>query len=104
MNGIEPMKEAQAVVDRRRAILHGVRELLIGNLHVRREPDEIDADTPLFGTGLGLDSIDAVELVVCLEGAFGIVLGDDKELRRKTRTVNSIVDTVIDETAVHHGT
>ena len=104
MNGIESMKEAQAVVDRRQEILHRVRELLITNLHVPREPDEIDPDTPLFGTGLGLDSIDAVELVVCLQGAFGIILGDDKELRRKTRTVNSIVDTVLDQTGVQHET
>lgn len=104
MNGTESMKEAQAVVDRRQEILHVVGELLIKNLHVQREPDEIDPDTPLFGTGLGLDSIDAVELVVCLQGAFGIFLGDDKELRRKTRTVNSIVDAVIDEARVQRET
>ena len=104
MNGTELLKQAQVVVDRRQEILQGVRELLIGNLHVRREPDEIDPDSPLFGTGLGLDSIDAVELVVCLERAFGIVLGDDKELRRKTRTVNSIVDTVVAETGAQRGT
>jgi acyl carrier protein len=103
MNRTEPMMKAQSVVERRQEILHGVRELLIGNLHVRRDPDEIDPDSPLFGTGLGLDSIDAVELVVCLERTFGIVLGDDKELRRKTRTVNSIIDTVVLATGEQRG-
>ena len=104
MSEPDPMQQAQGTVDRRQEILRRVRELLINNLHVRREPDEIDPDAPLFATGLGLDSIDAVELVVCLETAFGMRLGDDRELRRKTRTVNSVVDTVLDETEISHGT
>jgi acyl carrier protein len=97
------MEQAQAAVDRRQDMLRRVRELLINNLHVRREPDEIDPDAPLFATGLGLDSLDAVELVVCLETAFGVRLGDDQELRRKTRTVNSVVDTVLATTETSHG-
>jgi len=99
----DPMKQAQATVDRRQELLGHVRQLLINNLHVRREPDEIDPDAPLFATGLGLDSIDAVELVVCLETAFGVRLGDDRELRRKTRTLNSVVDTVLEATEGSHG-
>ena len=35
-------------------------------------PDDIDADAPLFGEGLGLDSIDALELIVLLEKYYGI--------------------------------
>ena len=37
-------------------------------------PETIDADAPLFGEGLGLDSIDALELVVMLEKDYGIVI------------------------------
>ena len=80
---------------RREEILHKVRELLIRDLKVKREPEAIDPDTPLFATGLGLDSVDAVELVVCLQRTFGVVLADDREVQRKTRTVNAIVDTVL---------
>lgn len=37
-------------------------------------PDDIDDDAPLFGSGLGLDSIDALELIVLLEKKYGIKL------------------------------
>jgi len=58
----------------------------------RREPDEIDPDTPLFGVGLALDSIDAVDLLVQLSAEFGIDVRDDEEGRVALRTVNSLVD------------
>ena len=44
-------------------------------------PDQIDNDAPLFGPGLGLDSIDALELVVMLEKEYGIVIKDIEEGR-----------------------
>ncbi len=61
-------------IARREAILDRVRKLLVERLHVERDPDTIDPDTPLFGTGLGLDSVDALELVVALEREFGIAI------------------------------
>ena len=42
------------------------------------KPEDILDDTPLFGEGLGLDSIDALELVVALEKEFGIKITDDE--------------------------
>ena len=42
-------------------------------------PDDIDADAPLFGEGLGLDSIDALELIVLLEKNYGIKIEDPKD-------------------------
>ena len=56
--------EALTVIETREQALARIREILIQKLHVRRAPDEIDPDTPLFGTGLGLDSVDAVDLHV----------------------------------------
>ena len=44
-------------------------------------PDQIDTDAPIFGTGLGLDSIDALELIVMLENCYGIVIKDIEEGR-----------------------
>lgn len=78
----------------RRSILERVRRLLIDELQVRREPDEIDPDTPLFGGGLALDSIDAVDLLIRLDSEFGIEITSDEEGRTVLRTVNSIVDLV----------
>ena len=42
------------------------------------KPEDIKADEPLFGSGLGLDSIDALELIVLLERKYGIKLKDPK--------------------------
>lgn len=43
------------------------------------EPDDIEVDEPLFGDGLGLDSIDALELIVLLEKNYGIKIEDPKK-------------------------
>jgi len=43
------------------------------------EPDDIGADEPLFGEGLGLDSIDALELIVLLEKEYGIKIQNPKD-------------------------
>lgn len=87
--------ELRAVLDARKTVLSRIREILINNLGVRREPDEIDPDAPLFGTGLGLDSVDAVELLVSIESAFAVRVTDDVIGRTVMRTVNTLVDLVL---------
>ncbi len=84
-----------AIVARRERALAQIRRLLIEQLNVRREPDEIDPDTPLFGSGLGLDSIDSVELLVSLQSEFGLRLPNDAAGRASMRTVNGLVDLVL---------
>jgi len=86
---------ALPLVAQREEVLARVRRLLIEKLRVRRSPEEIDPDTPLFGSGLGLDSIDAVELLVCLDTDFGVRIPDDVTGRAVLRTVNGIVDLVV---------
>ncbi len=44
-------------------------------------PDDIDPDTPLFGTGLGLDSIDALELSVLVSRSYGIQIDNNEQGR-----------------------
>ncbi|QQR75551.1 MAG: acyl carrier protein [Holophagales bacterium] len=52
-----------------------IRTLLVEALHLDGlDPFAIDLDSPLFGDGLGLDSVDALELVVALEREFGIAI------------------------------
>jgi acyl carrier protein len=85
----------------REHMLARVRRLLIDDLHVPREPDEIDPDAPLFGTGLGLDSVDAVELVVGLETALGVKLPEGAFGRGTMRTVNMLVDLALAHGGAH---
>jgi acyl carrier protein len=91
--------ETRALIAQREAILERVRRILIDNLHVRRAPEEIDPDVSIFGTGLGLDSVDAVELVLCLETELGVKLSDQEVARDAMRTVNALVDLAL---AVEH--
>ncbi len=55
-------------------------------------PDEIGDDMPLFGEGLGLDSIDSIELVVMLEREYGVKIENPKEGRRILTNVNSMLE------------
>jgi acyl carrier protein len=87
-----PLEQRLAVRGR---ALDELRRILIERLRVDRAPDEIDPDVPLFGTGLGLDSVDAVELVISVEEAFRVRIPDDDRARRAMRTVNTLVDFVL---------
>ncbi len=50
-----------------------LKRLIVDSLHLDgMAPDQIQDDAPLFGEGLGLDSVDALELVVAIEKEFGI--------------------------------
>jgi acyl carrier protein len=95
--------ELKRTIEAREALLDRVRAILIDNLGVRREPDELDPDTPLFGTGLALDSIDAVELLISVETEFEIRITDELMGRAALRTLNTIVDTVLAVQAQNHG-
>lgn len=58
-------------------IIGKVKQMIIDALRIDgMEADEIDSDAPLFGEGLGLDSIDALQLVVAMEKDFGVVVPD----------------------------
>ena len=87
--------EVEQYCQQREQVLAAVRRLLIESLDLRRQPDEIDPDTALFGTGLGLDSVDAVEIVIALETDLGVKLTAERARRRALRSVNAIVDAVL---------
>ena len=56
------------------------------------KPEDIDADAPLFGSGLGLDSIDALELIVLMEKKYGIKLKDPQKGKEVFQSVNVMAD------------
>ena len=56
------------------------------------KPEDIKDDEPLFGEGLGLDSIDSFELIVLLNREYGIVIEDPKEGRKILVDLNTMAD------------
>lgn len=55
-------------------------------------PDDIDNESALFGEGLGLDSIDALELIVLLEKNYGIKIEDPKDGRKVFYSIDTMAD------------
>jgi acyl carrier protein len=67
-----------------------IKEAIVRALRLPIEPDEIDDSAALFGEGLGLDSIDALELVLELERSFRVVVGDEQTGGRVLQSVDTI--------------
>ena len=84
------MKTTQNLAHRK-TLTRRVHALLIQTSGLSLQPDEIDPDAPLFGSGLGLDSVDAVELVVAIEREFGLRL-PDRYRPLSLRSPNAIID------------
>ncbi|MBN1865704.1 acyl carrier protein [Candidatus Sumerlaeota bacterium] len=72
-----------------------LKALLVEELNLEDvNPEEMEDDAPLFGEGLGLDSLDAVELVVLLKKHFSIDIKDMEEGRRAFQSIRSLADYV----------
>ena len=70
-----------------------VKQLLIERLKLEgMTPTDIDDAAPLFGEGLGLDSIDALELVIGIEKVFGVRIQDEEVGATAFASVNALVD------------
>jgi acyl carrier protein len=75
-----------------------IKQLLVRRLKLERDPATIGDDEPLFGPeGLGLDSIDALELVLGLEQEFGVSIDDQQVGSQVLSTVNSIVQFIAEK-------
>lgn len=86
--------ELKQQIEHREHVIQKVVEMLISALHLDHSHAEIDPDVPLFGSGLGLDSVDAVEIMVSMESEFGVLL-EEHEGILALRTVNSLVEAII---------
>jgi acyl carrier protein len=75
-----------------------IKEMLVKNLMLQTTAAEIGDDLPLFGPGgLGLDSIDALELVVSMEKTFGVGVPNSEVAAKALRTVNTIHDYILEK-------
>ena len=83
----------------RDALRGEVKELLASGLRLQVAPADIPDDAPIFGDTLGLDSIDALELVVLVEDRFHVSIPDEDVGRRAFASVNALVDFILAERA-----
>ena len=68
-----------------------IKEVMVDELMLETPPAEIGDETPIFGAeGLGLDSVDALQLVVALDKHFGLKLGDSEAARAILASVETI--------------
>lgn len=74
-------------------LIQQLKEQIIDVLNLEDlTPADIDSDAPLFGEGLELDSIDALELIVLLEKNYGIKLADASKGKEVFRSVRVMAD------------
>lgn len=76
-----------------------VKDLIVRRLKLDVEPSSIEDGAPLFGEGLGLDSIDALELVLGLEQEFGIKVADEEVGVKAFASVDSLADFIQEKSA-----
>jgi len=69
-----------------------VKKQIVQFLNLSVAPENIKDEEPLFGEGLGLDSIDSIELIVLLSREYGIEIKDPKEGRKILTDINTMVD------------
>ena len=78
-------------------LIEKIKQLIIQRLKLAEmTPETIETDAPLFGEGLGLDSIDALELVLGLEKEFGVVIPDAEVGKKVFQSVRTIAQFVLE--------
>jgi acyl carrier protein len=74
-----------------------LKKLIIERLKLEEvTPEDIGTDDPLFGEGLGLDSIDALELVLGLEKEYGVIIPDAEVGQKVFQSVRTIAQYVVE--------
>ena len=69
-----------------------IKHMLVENLMLQSKAEEIADDLPLFGPGsLGLDSVDALQIVVALDKNYGLKIPDPEAAKKILQSVNTIV-------------
>jgi len=70
-----------------------LRALLAENVMLKTDPDTIGEDTPLFGAeGIGLDSLDALQIIIAVEKKYGITIGDATTARDALQSLSVLRD------------
>ncbi len=79
----------------RSEIIERSKELLVEGLRLEVEPSEIVDTEGIFGEGLGLDSIDALEFVVLIEEEFDVVIADEEAAKTAFASISALADFIL---------
>ena len=71
-----------------------IKRAIVRSLRLPMAPEDIEDGVSLFGEGLGLDSIDVLELVLEIERTFGVSIADEQSGQQALRSVNTIAEFV----------
>jgi acyl carrier protein len=86
--------EVERWIEKRQDVLDRLRAILVRGLRAPLPMHAIEPDVILFGTGLALDSLDALELIVAAEQEFDVELSD-REVEQHARTLNALADLIL---------
>lgn len=74
-----------------------LKELIVKELNLEgKSPSDIDDAAPLFGAGLGLDSLDALQLAMSVEEKFGVRIPEGDEARKIFASVNALAEHILE--------
>jgi acyl carrier protein len=87
-------------MDNSATLKQDIKRLMVENLMLQITPQEIGDDQPLFGPGgLGLDSVDALQLVVALDKTYGLKIPDPERARKVLQSITTMAEAVASLTA-----
>jgi acyl carrier protein len=95
---IKFLRKRRSMVEPTNNLIEKIKQLIIARLKlVDMTPEMIENNAPLFGEGLGLDSIDALELVLGLEKEFGVIIPDAEVGKKVFQSVTTMAQYVLEQ-------